>query len=103
MPIQFSVYERRDNGDRDEMAKAALEICRISRKTQGITSARYYWTGDSIAFITEGESTAINKIATTDQKNYYRAAFILMDNTRTTLNLNLQEPREAVQMRDDGR
>ena len=99
MPIQLMIYERRDNGSREAMGNSALEMCRAARKREGITSARYYWTGDSIAFLYEGEADALNYPYAEDQiEKYGRAAFVLMDNARVTLNSRLVDARDALQM-----
>ena len=103
MPIQLTIWERRDNGNREVMGKTALELCRIFRKSDGVTSSRYYWTGDGVAFLTEGEATALDTISPEAQQDYSRAAFVLMDNARPTLNIRLQEARDALKMRDAGR
>lgn len=61
MPIQLSVWERRDNGDRETMGNIALELCRITRRLKGITSSRFYWYGsESIVFLNEGEAAAFS-------------------------------------------
>ncbi len=103
MPIQLTIYERRDNGTREAMGKTALELCRIYRKREGITSARYYWTGDGVAFLTEGEATALDTLNAAAPQDASRAAFVLMDNARPTLSLRLIDARDALQMRDAGR
>lgn len=104
MPIQLTIYERRDNGSREAIGNTALELCRIARKREGITSARYYWTGDSVAFLYEGDANAINSPYTEAQmEEYGRAAFVLMDNARITLNLRLIEARNALQMQRTSR
>ena len=103
MPIQLTIYERRDNGSREAMGNSALGLCRTARKREGITSARYYWTGDSIAFLYEGEADALNNPYTEAQQEYGRAAFVLMDNARLTLNSRLIDARDALQMQRTSR
>jgi hypothetical protein len=98
MPIQLTIYERRDNGDREAMGNAALEACRIARKREGITSARFYWTGtETVVFLFEGEAAALNAPFTAAPADATRLAFTLADNARMTLNIRLAEPRDAVQ------
>ncbi|MBI4764317.1 MAG: hypothetical protein HY787_06910 [Deltaproteobacteria bacterium] len=56
MPIQLTIWERRDKGRRETMENKAFELCRLRRKSGGITSARFYWSGsDEIVFLVEGE------------------------------------------------
>jgi hypothetical protein len=98
MPIQLTIYERRDNGSREVMGNTAVEACRIIRKLKGITSSRFYWTGtESIVFLTEGEAAALNTIAQVVGADYWRLGFTLADNARVTLNMRLADPRESLQ------
>ena len=98
MPIQLSVYERRDSGDRETMGNTALELCRMTRKLKGITSSRFYWVGsESIVILTEGETAALNAPASAYPAGSARLAFTLADNARMTLSMRLAEPRDAVQ------
>ena len=99
MPIQLSIWERRDSGRRETMGNTALELCRLRRKSEGITSARFYWSGsEEIVFLIEGDAAALD---TPDQKtmaDYAWLGFILADHARLTLTKRLSEPREALQM-----
>ena len=95
MPIQFQVWERRDNADRNALANAALDLCRATRATDGIRSARFYWNGaDAVVFLTDGERQALNDLGdgakmTADQA---RAVFTLSDQARATESRRLAEP-----------
>jgi hypothetical protein len=99
MPIQLVIWERRDNGNREIMANSALELCRIIRKREGITSSRFYWSGsEAVVFLTEGEAVALNApLAGLEAvpADYTRLGFVLADNARQTLNMRLAEPRAA--------
>jgi hypothetical protein len=99
MPIQLSVWERRDNGNREALGNAALEACRIVRKVKGITSCRFYWSGSEyIVVLTEGETAALNGTGySADQlAKYNKLGLIVADNAKQTLNLRLTEPRDAL-------
>jgi hypothetical protein len=98
MSIQLTVYERRDNGDREVMGNTALELCRIMRRLKGITSARFYWYGtESVVFLAEGETAALNTVGQAAPADYFRLGFVLADNARVTLNMRLVDPRESIQ------
>ena len=98
MPIQLSIWERRDNGDREVMGNTALAICRFERTTNGITSAKFYWSGsERIVFLTEGEGPALSGIGESYPPDYYKAGFVLADNARVTMNLRLTDPRESLE------
>ena len=96
MPIQFQVWERRDNADRNALANAALDLCRASRAIEGIRSSRFYWNGaDAVVFLTDGETQALNDLGngakmTADRA---RAIFTLSDLARATASMRLAEPR----------
>ena len=98
MPIQLSVWERRDNGDRETMGNTAVELCRIVRKRDGITSSRFYWSGsENIVVLTEGETAALDAPQQGAPADYLRLAFVLADNARLTLSMRLGEPRQALE------
>ena len=98
MPIQLSVWERRDNGRRETMGNIALELCRLRRKSEGITSARFYWSGsEEIVFWVEGDAAAIDTLDQKTLADYAWLGFILADHARLTLTKRLSEPREALQ------
>lgn len=98
MAIQLSIWERRDGGNRETVGNMALELCRITRKREGINSARFYWAGpDEIVFVVEGEAAALETPAQADLANYARVGFALADNARMTLNKRLIDPRAGVE------
>ena len=97
MPIQLIIWERRDNGDRETMGNTALEVCRIFRARDGITSARFYWSGsERVVFLTEGEAAALDTPGQAAPAEYGRAALVYADNARLTLSIRLTEPRASV-------
>jgi hypothetical protein len=99
MPIQLQVWERRDNGNREGMGNASIELCRIVRKVKGITSCRFYWSGtEIIVSLTEGETAALNDFGLSGDQlaKFNQLLFTLADNAKWTLNLRLVEPRDAV-------
>jgi hypothetical protein len=98
MPIQLMVWERRDSGNREAMGNTAVEMCRIARKNKGMTSSRFYWSGmESIVFLNEGETAALDVPGAAAPADFWRLAFTLADNARMTLNMRLAEPRDALQ------
>ena len=98
MPIQLMIWERRDSGDRETMGNTALELCRIMRRRDGITSARFYWSvSETIVFLTEGEAAALDTPGQAALADYARAGLALADNARQVLNLRLGEPRDALE------
>jgi len=52
MAIGIQRWERRDGADRQEFALAALSYCRAMRDQDGVTDAKFYWTGvDQLAVL----------------------------------------------------
>jgi len=98
MPIQLMIWERRDNGDREAMGNTALDLCRIIRRRDGITSARFYWSlSETMVFLTEGEAVALDTPGQVAPAEYSRAGLAFADNARLTLNIRLAEPRDALE------
>jgi len=94
MPIQMGAWERRDNADRRAMGNTALELCRILRKRDGITSSRFYWYGtETIVVLTEGEAAALDTPSQGAPADYARVGFALADMARNILNWRLADPR----------
>jgi len=82
MPIQLTVWERRD----------ALDWCRLLRARDGIRSSRFYWLGaDNIIILTEGETAALN--AEDTRPELARAGFTLSELARATTNWPLGDAR----------
>ena len=98
MPIQLMIWERRDNGDRETMGDTALEVCRIIRSRDGITSARFYWSGsETTVFLFEGEAAALDTPGQAAPAEYGRAGLVYADNARLIRNIRLTEPRVALE------
>jgi hypothetical protein len=98
MPIQLSIWERRDGGRRETIGTTALELCRLRRKSEGIHSARFYWSGsDEIVFLVEGEAAALDNLDQKTLADYAWLGLILADHARPTLTKKLSEPRDALQ------
>ena len=94
MPFRFYMFERRDNADRTAIANNALALCRAIRETNGINSAKFYWSGlDHIALLIDGENTALNAPGSGNPNQAAKAAFDLSDVTRQTMDIRLAEPR----------
>lgn len=83
MDVGFSRWERRDEADRNELGKAALEYCRALRSEDGVNDARFYWSGiDTLSILTYVQSTdALNRVHTARAA---RATFALSDLARQT-------------------
>ena len=97
MPYRLIICERRDQADREAMAKTALAICRESRKTSGIQSAKFYWSGaDNIVFLIEGDLGALNAGAG-DNPAMGKLFYDMSDLTRMTMNIVLLDPRSGEQ------
>ena len=98
MSIEIQIWERRDGGSRETMGNTALEVCRILRKSEGINSARFYWSGtEEIVFWVEGETAALDTPNQKTLADYIRLGFILADNAKQTLSKRLMDPREGLQ------
>ena len=94
MPIQMSIWERRDSADRRALAEKALELCRIAKAREGMRSARFFWyMVDTIVFLFEGEAKALDNPGAAAPADYARVAFEFADMARFTLNWRLAEPR----------
>jgi hypothetical protein len=91
MPYRMYMWERRDNGDRNIMAVSSLTACRIMRKTDGISSAKFYWVGlDSIAMLVEGTNEALNTpFAGSAPGEAAKSNFDMADNARFTMDIRL--------------
>ncbi len=56
MPMNFTTYHRKDAADRNDLAFAALQVCRVLRGRDDVESSRLFWQGwNDIAIVTEGE------------------------------------------------
>ncbi len=98
MPIQLAIWERRDNGRRETMGNVAFELCRLRRKSMGISSARFFWSGpDEIVFLVEGETAALDAPDLKILADYAWLGFILADQARQTLNKRMIDPRTALE------
>lgn len=61
MPVGITTYRRRPGADRNELALAALQLCRTLRGHDDVTSSRLFWDGwNDITVITEGAPTMWN-------------------------------------------
>ena len=98
MSIQIQIWERRDGGSREPMGNTALELCRVIRKTKGINSARFYWSGpDEIVFLVEGEEAALGNPDQATLADFARLGFILSDNAKQTLSKRLMDPKAGLE------
>lgn len=56
MAMLVSWWERRDTGDREEFARAALGFCRASKVRPGVRSSRFYWVNlDNLVIVNDAE------------------------------------------------
>ena len=66
MPIGIQVWQRKDGADRNELALAALQVCRVMRGYDDVSSSKLFWGGwNTIALIAEGDDTMFDFRATT--------------------------------------
>jgi hypothetical protein len=100
MPIQLQIWERRQNGDRQLMADAALFFCRAVRQTKGITSSRFYWSGtERMVLLTQGEGPALNAPFsgfTGDRNQLAKHTYDIQDHVTVPFNIRLTEPQAEV-------
>ena len=58
MALGITLWRRKDGADRNELALAALQVCRVWRSRDDISSSRLFWRGwNDIAIVTEGDDT----------------------------------------------
>ncbi|MCA9846072.1 MAG: hypothetical protein KC491_15580, partial [Dehalococcoidia bacterium] len=56
MPLHIQKWERREGVDRDQFARAALNVCRQARSVAGVRDARFYWANaDTIGVAVSAE------------------------------------------------
>lgn len=61
MALQIDYWHRKDNADRNDLAFAALQVCRVWRGRDDVTSSRLFWQGwNDLTIVTEGEPTFRN-------------------------------------------
>lgn len=94
MPAFISTHERREGVDRNDLAFAALQLCRRWRATDGVTAARYFWIDPSRIFVmVEGEGGSLNPGSFNADPDNAAAAFALDDLARMTMNQGLADAR----------
>ena len=95
MAIQLIIFERRDNTDRAELGIAALNMCRATRKLEGITSSRFFYQGaDTLIMLTEGEDSALDAQIDAERA---KAIYNLTDLARMTKNWRLIDPKTGME------
>jgi len=61
MPMQITHWHRKDGADRNDLAFAGLQVCRVWRGRDGISSSRLFWDDwNNLAIVTEGEPGAFS-------------------------------------------
>lgn len=59
------MWHRKDGADRNDLAFAALQVCRVLRGRDDVHSSRLFWQGwNDLAIVTEGEPTMRNSDGT---------------------------------------
>lgn len=59
MPLHVNKYERYRSTDRNDLAMAALEVCRTARESDGVNSALFYWVDpNEIAILIDADAGA---------------------------------------------
>ena len=87
MPAFYTTHERREGADRNDLALAALQLCRRWRAHPGISSAKYYWINPSnILMFAEGAEGAFNIREFNRDHDNAAAVFALDDLARMTSN-----------------
>lgn len=96
MPMQLQIWERRQNGDRELMANAALFFCRAARQTKGIASARFYWSGtERLVVLSQGEDSALSAPFsgfTGDRNQLMKYTYDIQDHIKVAFSIRLTEP-----------
>jgi hypothetical protein len=93
MPVGITTYRRRPDADRNELALAALQLCRTLRGHDDITSSRLFWDGwNDITIITEGAPTMWNQDGTPNV-NMMKATSGLADLADVTSQSRLAEAK----------
>jgi hypothetical protein len=88
VPLHVSRYERYQSADRNDLALAALELCRAARESDGVRSGRFYWIDpNQIAIVVDAEPGAWGP-GSGNQPSHRGAAamFALADLARNTMN-----------------
>jgi len=58
MAMGIQVWQRKDGADRNDLALAAIQVCRVLRGHDDISSSKLFWQGwNTIAIVSEGENT----------------------------------------------
>jgi len=95
MPIQLTIFERRDNIERLNLGNAAFSLCKAIRAHDGIISSRYYWYGtDTVVIMTEGSAAALDSL---DSAEVITAAYNVTDLARMTTHWRLMDPQVGVE------
>jgi hypothetical protein len=86
MPLHVNKFERYESTDRNDLAMAALEVCRTSREAAGVNSARFFWVDpNEIAILTEADPGAWGPGSSAQPTHNAMAAFFaLADLARNT-------------------
>jgi hypothetical protein len=59
--LVLSTFERRDQADRNDLALAALQLCRVQRSRDEVTSAKFYWQSwDTVVIAVDCDSFAMD-------------------------------------------
>ena len=89
-------YDRRDEADRDALARAALDLCRATRAQDGITSSRFYWVNaDTVVVLSEAES--MEKFDGAGSADAAKAIFAISDLARATGTERWIDPRTGAE------
>jgi len=93
MAAALTRWERRDGADRQEMAMAAIALCRASRAS-GAKASRFFWTtSDSIVTLTEADSPAF--FEREPDADTAKAVFALSDLARSGSQERWIDPRDG--------
>jgi hypothetical protein len=99
MAYRLFIWERRDNADRAAFGNTALAACKIYRKTDGINSARFYWSGtERIGILLEGTPAALNSPGAGAAPSDAKVAFDMADLARQTDDILLSEAKTGEEL-----
>lgn len=87
MPLHVAKFERMGNADRNDLALAALEVCRAAKEVAGVNDCRFFWVDpNEIAILTDAEPGAWGPGSNAElSPRNYKAMFTLADLARNTL------------------
>ncbi|MEZ4503056.1 MAG: hypothetical protein R3C39_10560 [Dehalococcoidia bacterium] len=93
MPMQITHWHRKDAADRNDLAFAGLQVCRVWRGRDGVQSSRLFWDDwNSLVILTEASPEAFN-IGPTPDPEMAKATIALSDLADRTATYTMAEAK----------